>query len=126
MLRWPALLVPLMALAGCVTSPDERAFSVKEVSDNLLEWHGRTVFVSGYVWGCEPKRPCGLAEGPQASADEASLTVEYDADVTSELAKARGYKVLIEAEVNANCLMPGVICLDFPSELKPKRLIRAY
>ncbi|MEM6494304.1 MAG: hypothetical protein AAF650_07985, partial [Pseudomonadota bacterium] len=117
-------LLPLMALAGCVTTPEQRSFSVQEVDEKLVEWNGRTVFVSGYVYGCDGWYPCGLSEGPRAAVEDAALAIEFDPNFAEMLGKARGYKVLIEAELDAGCRIN--ICVGWPSELKPKRLIRAY
>ncbi len=121
-----ALLLPPMALAGCVTATEARSYSAKEVSENLIEWHGRTVFVSGYVSGCEPYSSCYLVEGPRDSVDYAFLSLGGDVDFKEMLAKAQGYKVLIEAEVDATCHIGNVICMGNSRELKPNRLIRAY
>lgn len=121
-----ALFLALIALAGCVTTPEARSFSAKEVRANLDDLHGQTVFVSGYVSGCEAFSPCNLVDGPRDGVNYQSLSLSGDADFKEMLAKARGYKVLIEAEVDATCHRDNIICMGNSSELKPKRLIRAY
>lgn len=116
----------MMALAACVGTPEQRSFSAKEVRENLEGLHGQTVFVSGYVSGCEPYKSCRLLDGPRDNVDYHSLSLASDGGFKEMLAKARGYKVLIEAEVDATCHVERVICTDNTSQLKPKRLIRAY
>jgi len=119
-----ALLAPALLLAGCVSASEQRSYSVREVSDNLAAFDGRTVFVHGYANGCEYSNTCTLTQGPQGTFGEAELPLAYDPEIRAMMLKADGYKVLIEAKVSA--IDDNVIYVGTWPVLTATRLIRAY